>query len=59
MRERTPLPGEILQQLQNLKLVASTGPRNASIDSPTATDLGIAVIAPGYVLPRPSSSPGC
>jgi phosphoglycerate dehydrogenase-like enzyme len=48
MRERTPLPGEILQQLPNLKLIASTGPRNASIDSPAATDLGIAVTATGY-----------
>jgi phosphoglycerate dehydrogenase-like enzyme len=48
MRERTPLPREILQQLPNLKLIASTGPRNASIDSPAATDLGIAVTATGY-----------
>jgi hypothetical protein len=37
MRERTPLTREILQQLPNLKLIASTGPRNASIDSQTAT----------------------
>src|ERR1700740_1460596 len=48
MRERTPLPREILQQLPNLKLVASTGPRNASIDSQAATDLGIAVTPTGY-----------
>src|SRR6202045_1915901 len=48
MRERTPLTREILQQLPNLKLIASTGPRNASINSQTATDLGIAVIATGY-----------
>jgi phosphoglycerate dehydrogenase-like enzyme len=48
MRERTPLPREILQQLLNLKLIASTGPRNASIDSQAATDLGIAVTATGY-----------
>jgi phosphoglycerate dehydrogenase-like enzyme len=48
MRERTPLPRDILQQLPNLKLIASTGPRNASIDSPAATDLGIAVTATGY-----------
>src|SRR5205807_4167444 len=32
----------------NLKLIASTGPRNASINSQTATDLGIAVTATGY-----------
>src|ERR1700731_1457753 len=48
MRERTPLTREILQQLPNLKLIASTGPRNASINSQTATDLGIAVTTTGY-----------
>jgi phosphoglycerate dehydrogenase-like enzyme len=48
MRERTPLPREILQQLPNLKLIASTGPRNASIDKEAAADLGIAVTATGY-----------
>ena len=48
MRERTPLPREILQQLPNLKLIASTGPRNASIDTRAAVDLGIAVTATGY-----------
>lgn len=48
MRERTPLPGDILKQLPNLRLIASTGPRNASIDTQTATDLGIAVTATGY-----------
>src|ERR1700738_4744399 len=48
MRERTPLPREVLQQLPNLKLIASTGPRNASIDPQTAADFGIAVTATGY-----------
>jgi phosphoglycerate dehydrogenase-like enzyme len=48
MRERTPLTREILRQLPNLKLIASTGPRNASIDTQTAADLGIAVTATGY-----------
>src|ERR1700736_2896072 len=48
MRERTPLPREVLQQLPNLKLIASTGPRNASIDTQTAADFGIAVTATGY-----------
>src|SRR5882672_9534113 len=48
MRERTPLTREILQQLPNLRLIASTGPRNASINNQTATDLGIAVTATGY-----------
>jgi phosphoglycerate dehydrogenase-like enzyme len=48
MRERSPLPREILQQLPNLKLIASTGPRNASIDTRAAADLGITVTATGY-----------
>jgi phosphoglycerate dehydrogenase-like enzyme len=48
MRERTPLPRDVLQQLPNLKLIASTGPRNAAIDTQAATDLGIAVTATGY-----------
>ena len=48
MRERTPLTREILQQLPKLKLIASTGSINASIDSKAATDLGIAVTATGY-----------
>ena len=48
MRERTPLTREILQRLPNLKLIASTGPRNASIDAQTAADFGIAVTATGY-----------
>src|SRR5664279_4578739 len=30
MRERTPLPREILQRLPQLKMVASTGPFNAA-----------------------------
>jgi phosphoglycerate dehydrogenase-like enzyme len=48
MRERTPLPREVLQRLPRLKLIASTGPRNASIDNPAAKELGIAVTATGY-----------
>src|SRR6202008_3527562 len=48
MRERTPLTREILQQLPSLKLIASPGPRNASIDPQPAADLGIAVTATGY-----------
>ena len=48
MRERTPLTRQILQQLPKLKLIASTGPRNASIDTQAAADLGIAVTPTGY-----------
>jgi phosphoglycerate dehydrogenase-like enzyme len=48
MRERTPLTGNILQQLPNLRLIASTGPRNASIDTQAAADLGVTVTSTGY-----------
>jgi len=48
MRERTPLPREVLQRLPRLKLIASTGPRNASIDTSATKELGIAVTATGY-----------
>jgi phosphoglycerate dehydrogenase-like enzyme len=48
MRERTPLPREMLQRLPRLKLIASTGPRNASIDNSAAKELGIVVTATGY-----------
>jgi phosphoglycerate dehydrogenase-like enzyme len=48
MRERTPLSREILQQLPRLKLIASTGPRNASIDMHAAAERGILVTATGY-----------
>jgi phosphoglycerate dehydrogenase-like enzyme len=48
MRERTPLPRNVLESLPNLKLIASTGPGNASIDMAAAGDLGIAVVHTGY-----------
>ena len=48
MRERTPLPREIIQRLPNLKLIASTGPRNASIDVAAAQERGIQVTGSGY-----------
>jgi phosphoglycerate dehydrogenase-like enzyme len=48
MRERTPLPLEVLQHLPRLKLIASTGSRNASIDMGAAKELGITVTATGY-----------
>ena len=48
MRERTPLPREILQHLPQLKLIASTGPRNASIDMRAAAECGILVTSTGY-----------
>ena len=43
MRERTPFPKEVLDSLPNLKLLVTTGMRNASIDIETADKLGITV----------------
>ena len=48
MRERTPLRRELLEQLPNLKLIASTGPRNASIDLKAAAERGVQVAHTGY-----------
>ncbi|HEY2781934.1 MAG TPA: D-2-hydroxyacid dehydrogenase family protein [Steroidobacteraceae bacterium] len=48
MRERTPLRRERIEQLPNLKLIASTGPRNASIDLEAAAARGIKVLHTGY-----------
>jgi phosphoglycerate dehydrogenase-like enzyme len=48
MRERSPLPRNIIERLPNLKLIASTGSGNASIDVDAASDHGIAVVYTGY-----------
>jgi len=48
MRERTPLPRDIIQRLPRLKLIASTGPGNASIDMAAAAEHGVSVTATGY-----------
>jgi phosphoglycerate dehydrogenase-like enzyme len=48
MRERTPLPRKVIERLPNLKLIASTGSINASIDVAAAGDHGVAVVHTGY-----------
>lgn len=48
MRERTPLPRSIIEQLPRLKLIASTGPGNASIDLAAADEHGITVTNTRY-----------
>jgi len=48
MRERTPLKRELIERLPNLKLIASTGPRNASVDLEAAAARGIQVVHTGY-----------
>ena len=43
MRERTPLPRTLIEQLPSLKLIVTTGRRNASIDVRAAADRGVPV----------------
>ncbi len=48
MRERTPLTRDILERLPGLKLIVSTGPRNASIDVEAAVACRIEVMHTNY-----------
>jgi phosphoglycerate dehydrogenase-like enzyme len=43
MRERTPFGRHLLEKLPNLRLLVTTGMRNAAIDLKAATELGIIV----------------
>jgi phosphoglycerate dehydrogenase-like enzyme len=47
MRERTPLPRSIIERLPRLKMIASTGPFNASIDVAAAEERGIHISTTG------------
>jgi phosphoglycerate dehydrogenase-like enzyme len=49
MRERTPLNRETIQSLPNLKLIVSTGMRNAAIDMQAAAEKGIIIKHTGYL----------
>ncbi len=48
MRERTPLTRTLIERLPNLRLIASTGPVNASIDVAAAKARGIEIAHTGY-----------
>jgi len=48
MRERTPLRREIIERLPRLRFIASTGPRNISIDMAAANERSISVANTGY-----------
>jgi phosphoglycerate dehydrogenase-like enzyme len=48
MRERTPMPASLLKRLPRLKLIASTGPSNASIDLTATAGRGVSVAHTGY-----------
>src|SRR5260370_6893920 len=47
MRERSPLPRNVIERLPNLKLIASTGSGNASIDVAAASEHGSAMVHKG------------
>ncbi|MET4146675.1 D-2-hydroxyacid dehydrogenase family protein [Arthrobacter sp. UYCo732] len=54
MRERTPFPRSVLEQLPGLKLLVTTGMANAAIDVAAAEDLGITVCGtPGSLTAAP------
>jgi len=51
MRERTPFPASLIQQLPNLELIITTGKKNASIDVKAANANGVTVCgteSPGH-----------
>jgi phosphoglycerate dehydrogenase-like enzyme len=43
MRERTPLPGSLINRLPKLRMLGMTGARNASLDTPACTARGVVV----------------
>jgi lactate dehydrogenase-like 2-hydroxyacid dehydrogenase len=48
MRERTPMTRAIIERLPKLKLIASTGSRNASTDLKATEERGVKVLHTGY-----------
>jgi phosphoglycerate dehydrogenase-like enzyme len=53
MRERTPMPASLLERLPSLRLLVSTGRKNASVDVGAARDRGITACGTD----SPSSAP--
>ena len=58
MRERSPLSRNVIERLPNLKLVASTGSVNSSIDVAAAGDTGSQSFTRGIGRTRRSNLPG-
>jgi phosphoglycerate dehydrogenase-like enzyme len=50
MRERTAFPRSVLERLGDLRLLVTTGPRNAVIDTAACRDLGVTVCGTGGAL---------
>lgn len=51
MRERTPISRALIEKLPDLKLIATTGPRNAAIDLQAAKERGIVVCGTNSATP--------
>jgi len=59
MRERTGFPRAVIEKLPDLKLLITTGMRNASIDVAAAKERGVLVAArPASAIPPPASPSG-
>lgn len=54
MRERTPLPAEVIVRLPKLRLIVTTGARNASIDVAAAGAQGVVVSGTGSIATAPA-----
>jgi phosphoglycerate dehydrogenase-like enzyme len=54
MRERTPLPAEVIAGLPRLRLIVTTGARNASIDVAAARARGVVVSGTGSLGSAPA-----
>ena len=54
MRERTPFPAEMFDRLPELKLLVTTGMRNAAIDMAAAREKGVLVCGT-ELLPHPAA----
>src|SRR3984957_3552638 len=48
MRERTPMTRAIIERLPKLRMIASTGTRNSSIDRKAAEERGVQIVHTGY-----------
>jgi len=53
MRERTPFPATLIERLPLLKLIVTTGRRNAAIDVQAAAARGVVVCGTSTLSPPP------
>lgn len=53
MRERTPMPARVIERLPSLRLIVTTGRRNASVDVDAARDRGVVVCGTGSLATAP------